>query len=182
MKLVIREMKRLTFLAALAMASVSVHAALPDWVPGKSAFEESRVADWNQKNASNYRLSFTRMSVDPSAMKQLVFSGAVQNSAAESIDSWILDLQLSDKSTNSVVLVRRVRFMWSAPASLNRKFEQVKFWMPYGDSQYQKIAASLGSNLGWNYKLVAAVPAQYKDYDLNKIFGVEHNEVWISHD
>lgn len=175
-------MRKLAISAALFLLCTTAH-ALPDWMPGKTAFEESRVADWNKKSNSNYKLNLERMAVDSSSgMKYLIFSGVVQNATGESIGGWVVDLRVLDKRTNSVVLSRRVHLVWSTPSSLNRKFDSVKFWMPYGDSQYFKIATSLGPNFGWNHKFISAIPTQYKDYDINKVFGVDQNEVWISHD
>jgi len=171
-----------SILSIMLMISSLTAYAFPDWLPGKISIEKSRISTWNAENFSSYKLDFHRVSVVGGGMKELIFSGLVRNSGFENIESWILDLRAVDKKTNSTVLSRRVRFTWSAPTSLNRNFENVKFWMPFGQSEFHKIAVSLGPSFAWNYTLVAAIPEKYKKYDVDKIFGVDGSENWVSHD
>lgn len=156
--------------------------ALPDWMPGKKAIEEKQIVTWNTENRSACTLELRTAAILANPLKQLSFSGFVRNAGAEKIESWILELQAVDAQTKQIVLTRRVRFIWSTPTSINRNFENVKFWTPGENSEYYKISASLGRNFGWNYKVIAAVPEKFKSHDIEKIYGIESNEIWISHD
>lgn len=156
--------------------------ALPDWMPGKSAIEERQIVTWNTENRAGYSLELKTARILTEPLEQISFSGVVRNAGSEKIESWILELQAIDAKTNQLVLTRRVRFTWSTPTSMNRNFENVKFRVPYKFSEYYKISSSLGAKFSWNYKVIAAIPEKFKNYDIEKIFGIDSNEHWISHD
>lgn len=164
---------------------MAVH-ALPDWMPGKNAIEEHQLESWNKENIYFYKLDLQGMGVInykySRELSGLSFTGNVQNSTSENIDSWIVELQAIDKRTKTVVLVTRIRLHWPAPRTLNRKFDNIKFRMYLGQSQYHKIATSLGANFEWNGKLVSVIPQKYKDYQVDNIFKIERSDNFVSHE
>lgn len=178
-------MRKIITFILLAVNCIAVH-ALPDWMPGKNAIEEYQLESWNKENSSLYKLDLQKMGVINNEYEKMLsglsFTGYVQNSTNENIKSWIVELRAIDKRTKITVLVTRTRLIWTAPRTLNRKFDNVKFLMWSGQSQYQKIATSLGPNLEWSEKLIAAVPQKYENYQINDIFKIELGDNFMAND
>ena len=178
-------MRKIIAFTLLAINCMAVH-ALPDWMPGKDAIEKHQLESWNKENSSLYKLDLQGMKVINEEYSRelsgLSFTGYVQNSTSENIDSWIVELRAIDKRTKTVVLVTKTRLHWPAPRTLNRRFDNIKFRMYFGQSQYQKIATSLGANFEWNGRLINAIPQKYKDYQVDNIFKIESGDNFFSNE